>query len=364
MMRRVLGPLALALGSLLLLAVVGEVFLRLTWRELPWRVPKHTTAPDPDLPVLRTLNDVDHPNLRGVYAGLPFRTNSVGLRGPEYSPDPPDGVFRILVTGDSVTMGHGLEEEEAYPHLLEELLNERGSGRRVQVLNAGLTGANAEFAIGRLEHMIDVYHPHLVVYGFTVNDIEGANYQAIQSPEPAAELLKRYSRFEHSRWYLLRVLWPRWVSLREMMSPTLGSYPHELLHNYFENPKAWNDFLGALDHLARLARERDVCAHVLIHTHLIDLGGLGLLHLWRPIYERVERAALKRGLGVTQSLPEYRDRRPAELRIAAWDVHPNVEGQRLLARALLAGLEGLPDSCWKLERGATRAPSEAAKSPR
>ena len=62
-------------------------------------------------------------------------TNSLGLRGPELGEDDP-AVPRLLAIGDSVTHGWGVDEDESYPSVLQELLTDRG--HRVQVVNAGV----------------------------------------------------------------------------------------------------------------------------------------------------------------------------------------------------------------------------------
>jgi len=56
-------------------------------------------------------------------------------------PKPP-GVYRILVLGDSVTYGVGVRPEETFPKRLEALLSPR-DGRRVEVMNAGVSGYTA-----------------------------------------------------------------------------------------------------------------------------------------------------------------------------------------------------------------------------
>ena len=54
-------------------------------------------------------------------------------------PPKPDGVFRILVVGDSLTYGEGVAAEDAYPALLDTAL-----GPDVEVLNLGVSGAQSE----------------------------------------------------------------------------------------------------------------------------------------------------------------------------------------------------------------------------
>ena len=58
-------------------------------------------------------------------------TNSLGLRGPEI--DSPKKHLRVLCLGDSVTFGWGVEEQNAYPALLQQKI-------MAEVINAGVPG--------------------------------------------------------------------------------------------------------------------------------------------------------------------------------------------------------------------------------
>ena len=49
-----------------------------------------------------------------------------------------DGRSVVVCLGDSLTEGYGVEDEHAYPSVLERRLRERG--RDVRVINAGITG--------------------------------------------------------------------------------------------------------------------------------------------------------------------------------------------------------------------------------
>lgn len=64
--------------------------------------------------------------------------NSLGLRGPELTPVP-EGGYRVLLLGDSVTAGFEVEYEETFAARLEPLLT-RELGAPVQVVNAGVRG--------------------------------------------------------------------------------------------------------------------------------------------------------------------------------------------------------------------------------
>ena len=58
----------------------------------------------------------------------------------------------ILFFGDSLTAGYGLSTEEAFPALAEKLLN--NSGKRVKVVNAGLSGETSAGGLSRIDWIL------------------------------------------------------------------------------------------------------------------------------------------------------------------------------------------------------------------
>lgn len=344
--------LALLLGTFVLILIVGEVAARVI-AAMRAGTPDMTEYAVEDLPVLHDIFEIAAPNASGLWMGVPHRTNSRGIRGPDYSERPAQDVFRILIAGDSVTMGSGVREGSTYPVVLERLLNEsdeahpaRRVGRRFEVLNLGLAGVNAGFSTVRLERLGDVYHPDLTIYGFTLNDIEGPSYRKL--PPVSQKPWRRALRFGQSPSYLLRELWPRWIMLLEYDAfhpeDWIAPQAAEWFHNYFEVPSAWGDFAAALGRQAATAEGRGICAHVLIHTHLTELSSA---HRHKVIYDKVSGEARKRGLTVTESLSYFVGRDNQSLWVNSFDLHPNAEGHAILAQALFEGLRELPASCWQ-----------------
>ena len=56
---------------------------------------------------------------------------------------------RLLIIGDSLTAGYGVAKEDAYPAILERLLNQKHHS--VTVINAGSSGSTSASAYGRLK---------------------------------------------------------------------------------------------------------------------------------------------------------------------------------------------------------------------
>jgi lysophospholipase L1-like esterase len=327
----------LALASLLLSLALAEWALRFHegLGEPPAAVPGGE-----GLAQLRDVLELGRPNALGLYKGQVHRTNAYGFRGPEPALTKPPGVFRIVVIGDSMTMGEGVAEDETYATGLERSLR-RAGGDRFEVLNLGLSGINLRDSLdSRLPTGLKL-EPDLLVYGFTVNDLEGLpSYRRSYVPPT------------QTSWRVLWLTRAARLALRERFALD-GSYRAELEENYFRNPPVWHEFDSDLRRLALHAKHREICAEVFLHAQLFDHRD------WlEPIFAQVERAAREVGLHVTSSVPDFEDVDVEKLWIARGDAHPDAEGHRILARALERGLAALPDACWKGVRPAS-APQEA-----
>mgnify|MGYP002639685806 CR=1 FL=1 len=88
-------------------------------------------------------------------------TNSQRLRGGALGEKPPGGI-RILVLGDSITFGWGVDDDDAWPVQLERLLSSQG--HQVQVINAGMPGGFAEVLQLFCQRIGPEYEPDLVVW--------------------------------------------------------------------------------------------------------------------------------------------------------------------------------------------------------
>lgn len=97
-----------------------------------------------------------------------FSTNSQGFRGlKEYSFRKNKDVFRIVVLGDSVTLGHGVEDHDTFSALLEKRLS---TERSSEVLNMGVSGFGTGEELIQLEKVGLKYNPDLVILAYFPND--------------------------------------------------------------------------------------------------------------------------------------------------------------------------------------------------
>ncbi len=77
--------------------------------------------------------------------------------------------YSILMFGDSITAGYGLEAKDAPPAQLESILNKKG--KQVQVINGGVSGDTTAAGRSRIEWTLDKHKPDMVILALGANDM-------------------------------------------------------------------------------------------------------------------------------------------------------------------------------------------------
>lgn len=103
-----------------------------------------------------------------MYEGLEYTINDDGRRGPP-TPGGSD-CFRILTLGNSCTFGWGVGDKDTYPRKLESLLNEKETGKSVEVINCGIPGYSSFQGKRYFEEDLLELAPDVVLIMFGWND--------------------------------------------------------------------------------------------------------------------------------------------------------------------------------------------------
>jgi lysophospholipase L1-like esterase len=107
---------------------------------------------------------VDHPNPQEP--AVQIRINSQGYRGQEYPRQKAPGTRRVVILGDSITFGYGVEEKDSYPAILQPMI---GAGS--QVINRGVSGYGLDQEFLLFQREVLQQRPDLVIVGFSAGDI-------------------------------------------------------------------------------------------------------------------------------------------------------------------------------------------------
>jgi len=105
-------------------------------------------------------------------ANIHIRINSLGFRGQEFSRAKPAGTFRIVCLGASTTFSAEASSNDAvWTHRLQEKLRKEFPGRRIEVINAAVSGYVADDNLRNLRQRVLALDPDLVIYYEANNEI-------------------------------------------------------------------------------------------------------------------------------------------------------------------------------------------------
>ena len=155
-----------------LFCIIGSLVLSVLTAELTLRILGYNGAPEGfsakvhrvDDPILnwRTI-----PNSEFKQGGVLYKYNSAGFRDVEHAIEKPPGITRIVVLGDSVSEGLGIQREYVFAHILQSQL-----GKKFEVINMGVHALNTPQEVHLFEQEGLKYNPELVLVNFVLNDCD------------------------------------------------------------------------------------------------------------------------------------------------------------------------------------------------
>lgn len=164
-----------------------------------WKVPDSTTGwaliPNTSGRYYDPLHEYD----------IHISVNSRGLRAPEeIGYEKPEGVYRVLVLGDSFIEAAQVELAESFPQRLGALMQAQ-TGQPVQVLNAGVGGWGNDQQLLWLKEEGYKYQPDLIVLAvYPRNDFMN-NYEPLEAANQG-QIIKPFFAWDDGQ--LVRKYWP------------------------------------------------------------------------------------------------------------------------------------------------------------
>jgi lysophospholipase L1-like esterase len=248
------------------------------------------------------------------------------------SPLPPrdPAKFRVVVIGDSLSYGAGVEDAWTYPRILEHKLNQT---RPAEVINLGILGHQSEDIARVLETFYDQLQPDLVIYGICHNDFldagEGqADGGGVVLPKFFTQGLKSASVLESGINAAGRSLG---------LMPDFFDQVFARIDSY--EPRFARD-LRRINDFVRQRSGRVVAAMVLDQVPAVDGRGQQLTRI-------AEEAARRAGMDVVDTDAYYRKYHGQYLVVSAWEGHPNEWAHAIFAEHLHAHL--IDSRCCGLE---------------
>lgn len=278
------------------------------------------------------------PNLSWVSKGHRYQTNHHGFRDYSYDYRKPADTRRIVVVGDSVTHGHGVEMEEIYTKVLERRLNQDSqSETQWQVITLSLGALNTPQEVRLLTRDGLRYDPDVIVVGYTLNDpASGASLRTQQenrANEGTVRRIKRLGRQSSLLFYTYRALQRLQWWTRETLgwSETSSYVERDYFSKLHDDPGSWARVRAAFRELEAIETESGIPIYLVIFPILHDFADYN----WLRIHDQVSALARGHGLEVLDLLETFEPYDPVRLQIASGDpIHPNKRGHELAGEAL------------------------------
>lgn len=177
--------LALAAASLALCA------LGLEWLARRFEAPRRTAQKAEYLWDWEERWEQDFYTVGSNSAGWPpgQEWNADGLRDRAHPKQKLAGDWRVAFLGDSVTLGAGIEADEAYPRVLQGLLD--ADGQQVEVMNVALWGWSTRQQRIAWQRIARAYRPDQAVLGVCLNDLAELQNNLSRPPRWLAWLHER-----------------------------------------------------------------------------------------------------------------------------------------------------------------------------
>lgn len=342
--RKGLSNVALAVMAAFLALLVAEMGFRFLALGRPPALP---SLENPDL-FIRSANAELvyelHPGFVGRAFGAEVRINSHGMRSPERPMAKPKDVRRVLILGDSVAFGHGVEQSAMFSVLLEKSLSDAmTSGIRVEVINTAVPGYNSVQERMVLHEKGFAWQPDVVLVVAVINDVEPIYEFTAQNglwwenpPEVYREIFEREVIGRGVRGWLRRHVRVFGLLDRAVRPPYLLTkrYLAYLGGLYEADSAPWRSAQEALVAMDVMCRARGI-RYVLAYCPVPAQPEPEVFGRIRSQY-----ADFARREGITFfDLRAAQTRRPVrEVTISSLDRHPSVLGHKLLAEALTPSL--------------------------
>jgi hypothetical protein len=263
-------------------------------------------------------------NPRGTFDddnSLTSRLNNHGFRGRDVSKKKPEGVFRIMVVGDSFTFGEGVRLEDTFVARLEGILRD-GPMPAVEVLNFGIGswGARSEYFYLVKEGL--QFEPDLVLLVFTPNDAEYAG--GLDLWTDFREAYEAPGALKHS-------YFASWVYARVNRTLVGRRYIEELVASALGEHEKWRRTLGLVSRLEQVTRFAGSDYAIAIFPFMFELDEDYPL---AAIHELVAETARAAGTPCLDLLPAFFGHAYTDLWVHPSDQHPNEVAHAIAASAI------------------------------
>lgn len=257
--------------------------------------------------------------------------NRLGLRGEEVPAPKAPGEVRVLCLGDSFVFGGGLADPDTYPEQAQRLVASQQPP--VRFINAGGNGNDTRAERAFLANRASALEPDVVVIGFNWNDLVSlmADAAALMPKPTLPEWLRSTGIYKFVQYHKNPKLWT-------LPTPALISQYRESVMGCTRDPKRWEILRKELEAIQSQCKQSGWKPLLFVMPELSFLDGPRM-----PPLTKLTAIADSLGMPWVDAQGRYfRGIREGKRLTQVYDAfHPNVDGQRLMAEAVVEKLAEL-----------------------
>ncbi|MBI5675437.1 MAG: SGNH/GDSL hydrolase family protein [Nitrospirae bacterium] len=302
--------------TLLFILISGEVYLRYQYKkEHDILISKYKGRE------LCTASSAE-PGL--IYTFIPNKcgSNSHGYRDYEYRYKKDPGAFRIVVIGDSVAQGQGVELRESFCKVLETKLNQSVNNRKFEVIVLARTGYSTAQELILLKNEAFNYQPDLIIWSYMLNDPAHPVYHNANG-----ELGRYYFK---PKLHFVNFVRKKIFELKEeSKSKNCGKEFHKLLHCAY-----WDQVKSQIYQIGGILKSKNIPVLFLVHP-IFEKDRSFDTYTLTSVHKKLYDAASESGLIAVDLLNAFKPYNMDEVRTHSetwydpW--HPNAKGHMVIA---------------------------------
>ncbi|MBF0273935.1 MAG: SGNH/GDSL hydrolase family protein [Nitrospinae bacterium] len=257
-----------------------------------------------------------------------YKTNSLGFRDVEHELKKGNNVYRILILGDSFTVGEGTRFSDIFPiKLAESFRKKRLSGKKVEIINLAMPGANTMNESKIYQYFGKKLNSDMVILQWNTNDFPvssvlrehrkliGEDYKKIFSDSKKYQ----WSALVHYIWYTLKV----------------NKIAKGLIHLSNERLERGKLNFYQIKELHKMVKENGTSFYLLLFPELINFSQYPYSKLIKSLRDFCNQEKIP----FIDALPELSKHKASKLWVHETDHHPNFIAHDVLFNKILTTLD-------------------------
>lgn len=252
--------------------------------------------------------------------------NSLGFRDREFPVQKPAGEYRVMALGDSFTYGSGVQLQDTWPKVLEQLLQKERK-EPVLVINGGFacgTFTPAGFDTWMEKDGLE-FGPDMVIVGLCLNDMGNGNDVPMLS-YPAVKM--ELSGVSHMWGYVQKLIEQR--RLAAEAAPDFAAIVQQ-------HPETWLATQQGLRNLKKILDGKGIPLVVAVLPMISQLDPPER-YPYAGLHTMAVEFCRDAGIRCVDLKDEFLGRRDEDLWAHPTDQHPNHTGQLLIAMGIMSSL--------------------------